>query len=109
MKKCPFCAEEIQDDAIKCKHCGEFLDASRKPGAAEEKVQWYFRKSSIIIAFLFVGPLALPLIWWHPHMSWAWKIGLTIGILVLSWYLYLATMESMHTLSEFYKMLDSMQ
>lgn len=108
VKKCPFCAEEIQDEAIKCKHCGEFLDGSGRTRLSEEKGPWYFRTSFIAIALACVGPLALPLIWWRPNTSRAWKIGLTILILVLSWVLFRATMESLRTLKEYSTLIEGM-
>jgi hypothetical protein len=106
MKLCPFCAEEIQDAAIKCKHCGEFLTADDPRRMAEEKMPWYFRKSFIIIAVCCVGPLALPLIWWRPKTTWVWKIGLTVAILLITWLFYQMTLESIRVLKEYLKLLD---
>ncbi len=38
-KLCPFCSEEIQTSAVKCKHCGEFLDEKSKPKEEQIKAQ----------------------------------------------------------------------
>jgi hypothetical protein len=61
-------------------------DTSSHRRSAEQKVQWYFSKTFIIVAIFIVGPFALPLIWCRPQTTLSLKIVITIGmLLMLGW------------------------
>jgi len=77
-KPCPFCAEQILDEAIKCKHCGEFL-LEKRPAEP-----WYYRTTSLVVMFLTIGPLMLPFVWLRPTFSRNTKIAWTVVLLALT-------------------------
>ena len=98
-KQCPFCAEEILTAAIKCKHCGEFLNGGRitipmKKSLSKtqkllvpdpERVLWSSRPSylyfvgELLVASVFVALFSVILI---VAIGMEWSVG--VGVIVVT-------------------------
>ena len=70
--------------------------------------KWYFKTHVFFVAFLCIGPFALPLAWINPRFSIAKKIIITVIVFVISFYMAILLNKSIQAIVSYYQQLSKM-
>ena len=71
-----------------------------------KKDKWYFKTYVLVIAFLCVGPFAMPLAWFNPRFSLTKKIFASLIMLALTYLLGLLLAGSIKSILDYYQTLS---
>lgn len=66
---------------------------------------WYHRPASFVVAFLVVGPFALPLVWSNPHYSRKKKFWITAAALAVTGLLLVGGAWAMKIILDYYRLM----
>ena len=74
----------------------------------QDPKKWYFSTYVFVVAFLCIGPFALPMLWTNPRLSINKKIVITIIVIIISFCIVLLVMKSMQSINSYYQQISKL-